>query len=209
MASASVYNAEGKQSGSVELPEQLFAAPVRQHAIYETVKNHLANRRQGTHKTKSRGEVSGQKSKLFRQKGTGRARMGSATTGIRVGGGTIHGPRPRDYSYSIPKKVRRAALLSALSDRAAGEAVHVVDGLQFDVPSTRTVAKLLDSMGLRDGRVLVVSSSSSENLVKSCRNIKSVEVQPANGLNAYQVLRADALVIEKDALGVLEEVFGQ
>lgn len=208
MASASVYSAEGKQSGSVELPERLFAAPVRQHAIYEAVKNHLANRRQGTHKTKTRSEVSGQKSKLFRQKGTGRARVGSATTGIRVGGGTIHGPRPRDYSYTIPRKVRRAALLSALSDRAAGDAVHVVDGLQLDVPSTRTVAKLLDSMGLHDGRVLVVSSGSSENLVKSCRNIKSVEVQPANSLNAYQVLRADALVIEKDALGVLEEVFG-
>ncbi len=208
MASASVYNAEGQQSGSVDLPDKLFAAPMRGHAVYEAVKNHLANRRQGTTKTKTRSDVAGQKSKLFRQKGTGRARAGSSTTGTRVGGGTIHGPKPRDHSYSIPKKVRRAALTSALSDRAAGEAVHVVDGLTFDVPSTRTVSKLLDSMGLKETKVLFVSAGTDENLVKSCRNIRSVEVQPANGLNAYQVLRADALVIEKSAIAALEEVFG-
>lgn len=209
MAKASVYSADGTQAGDLELPGAVFAAPVREHVLYEAVKNHLANRRQGTHKTKTRSEASGQKSKLFRQKGTGRARMGSATTGNRVGGGTIHGPRPRDYSYSIPKKVRRAALTSALSDRAAGDAVHVVDGLQLDTPSTRTVAKLLDSMGLKDNKVLFVSSTADDNLVKSCRNIRSVDVQTANQLNAYEVLHADVLVIEKNALAVLEEVFGK
>ncbi len=208
MATASIYKADGTQAGNVDLPDALFAVPVRGHVLYEAVKNHLANRRQGTHKTKTRSEVNGQKSKLFRQKGTGRARAGSATTGLRVGGGTIHGPRPRDYSYSIPKKVRRAALKSALSDRAAGAQVHVVDGLQFDTPSTRTVSKLLESMGLKKTKVLFVSSGADENLVKSCRNIRFVEVRPANALNAYEVLRADALVIEKSALGALEEVFG-
>jgi large subunit ribosomal protein L4 len=209
MAKASVYSADGTQSGDVELPDALFAAPVRGHVLYEAVKNHLANRRQGTHQTQTRSEASGQKSKLFRQKGTGRARVGSATTGNRVGGGTIHGPRPRDYSYSIPRKVRRAALTSALSDRAAGAAVHVIDALQLDAPSTRTVAKLLDSMGLRQSKVLFVSSAADDNLVKSCRNIRAVDVQTANQLNAYQVLRADALVIEKNALAALEEVFGK
>jgi len=209
MASANVYGADGKQAGNVDLPDALFAAPIHGHAIYEAVRNHLANRRQGTHKTKSRSEVSGQKSKLFRQKGTGRARVGSSTTGNRVGGGTIHGPQPRDYSYSIPKKVRRAALTSALSDRAAGEAVHVVDGLQFDAPSTRAVSKLLESMGLKQTKVLFVSTGTDDNLTKSCRNIRTVEVRPANQLNAYQVMHADALVIEKGALAALEEVFGK
>ena len=209
MASANVYGADGKQAGNVDLPDKLFAAPIREHAIYEAVRNHLANRRQGTHKTKTRSEVSGQKSKLFRQKGTGRSRVGSSTTGNRVGGGTIHGPQPRDYSYSIPKKVRRAALMSALSDRAAGEAVHVVEGLQFGAPSTRAVSKLLESMGLKQTKVLFVSTGTDENLTKSCRNIRTVEVQPANQLNAYQVMHADALVIEKGALATLEEVFGR
>ena len=184
MATASVYKPDGTQSGNVNLPDALFAAPVRGHVLYEAVKNHLANRRQGTHKTKTRSEVSGQKSKLFRQKGTGRARVGSATTGIRVGGGTIHGPRPRDHSYAIPKKVRRAALMSALSDRAAGEAIHVVEGLQFDAPSTRTVSKLLESMGLKKTKVLFVTSGADDNLLKSCRNIRFVDVQAANQLNA-------------------------
>jgi large subunit ribosomal protein L4 len=208
MADANVYTAEGQSQGSVNLPDSLFAAQVHEHALYESIKSYLANQRQGTHKTQTRSEATGQKSKLYRQKGTGRARAGSATTGNRVGGGTIFGPKPRDYHYSIPTKVRRLALRGALSDRAAGANVHVVDGLQLESPSTRTVAKLLKSIGLGDRRVLFVSPASDKNLVKSCRNIQNVEVQCANQLNAYQVLRADDVVIEQTALTAIEEVFG-
>ncbi|UCE02942.1 MAG: 50S ribosomal protein L4 [Candidatus Latescibacterota bacterium] len=208
MADATVYTSEGQSQGSLNLPDDLFEAEVHGHALYESIKSYLANQRQGTHRTKTRSEASGQKSKLFRQKGTGRARAGSATTGNRVGGATIFGPKPRDYSYSIPKKVRRLALRGALSDRAAGANVHVIEGLQLEAPSTRTIAKLLRSMGLGERKVLFVSSASDQNLVKSCRNIRNVEVQAANQLHAYQVLRADDLVIEKGALTALEEVFG-
>ena len=209
MANATVYSAEGQQTGSVALPEALFAASVHEHALYETVKCYLANQRQGTHKTKNRHEVSGQKSKLYRQKGTGRARAGSATSGVRVGGGRIFGPRPRDYGYRVPERVRRLALASALSDRAAATNVHVVEDVVLDVPRTRTVAKLLASMGLAGRKVLWVSGRLDNNLIKSCRNIPALEVQNAAQLHAYQVLHADDLVIERSALATLEEVFGR
>jgi large subunit ribosomal protein L4 len=209
MATAAVYSAQGEPAGSVDLPADLFAATVHQHALYESIKCYLANQRQGTHKTKNRHEVSGQKSKLYRQKGTGRARAGSATAGNRVGGGRIFGPRPRDYSYRVPAQVRRLALFSALSDRAAGGQVHVVEAIELAAPSTRTVAALLGKIGLDGRRVLVVSPAADTHLLKSCRNIPGVEVQVAGQLHAYQVLRADAVVIERAALARLEEVFGR
>jgi len=208
MASATLYTSAGQSSGQVNLPEELFACEVHGHALYENVKSYLANQRQGTHKTKNRHEVSGQKSKIYRQKGTGRARAGSATSGTRVGGGVIHGPTPRDYSYAIPKKVRRLALKSALSDRAQGSHVHVVEDLGLDAPSTRTVAGMLTEMGLSGHKVLVVAAENDTNVVKSCRNIAGVEVLPANQINAYQVLRADDVVVMKSALARMEEVFG-
>lgn len=208
MASATLYSSSGEKRGSVDLPESLFAAGVHTHALYESVKAYLANQRQGTHKTKTRHEVSGQKSKLFRQKGTGRARSGGATTGLRVGGGRIHGPRPRDYSYAIPKQVRRLALTSALSDRALGSNVHVVEDIALDVPSTRSMVGLFRSLGIEGQNVLVVSAERDVNLVKSCRNVPQVNVRRAADLNAYEVLRADQLVVTRSALGRMEEVFG-
>ncbi len=208
MATAQLYSAQGQESGRVDLPEKLFAAEVHEHALYEVIKCYLANQRQGTHKTKNRHEVSGQKSKLYKQKGTGRARAGSATAGQRVGGGRIFGPRPRDYGYKVPAKLRRLALCSALTDRAAGANVHVVDDVQLASPSTRAVAKLLGEIGLVDRRVLFVSSRDDGNLLKSCRNIPGLELQRAQELHAYEVMRSDVLVIEKSALAALVEVFG-
>jgi large subunit ribosomal protein L4 len=143
---------------------------------------------------------------MYRQKGTGRARMGSATSGTRVGGGRIFGPRPRDYRYEVPAKVRRLALRSAFSDRAAGESVHVVDDLVLEKPSTQSVAKLLRSMGLGGRKVLVLSARNDANLLKSCRNIPGVHVRRAREVHAYEVMWSDALVIEKSALVALEEV---
>lgn len=208
MASATLYSSAGQSSGQVDLPEGLFGQDVNGHVLYENVKSFLANQRQGTHKSKNRHDVSGQKTKMYRQKGTGRARAGSSTSGTRVGGGTIHGPLPRDYSVKIPRKVRRLALRSALSDRAAGSHVHVVEDLDLAAPSTRTVAGLLAEMGLQGAKVLVVAAESDVNVVRSCRNIAGVEVLPANEVNAYQVLRADDIVVMKSALSRMEEVFG-
>ena len=208
MASATLYTNGGQSSGSVDLPEDLFGVQVNGHALYENVKQYLANQRQGTAKSKNRHEVSGQKTKIYRQKGTGRARAGSSTSGTRVGGGTIHGPSPRDYSFALPKKVRRLALKSALSDRAEGAHVHVVEDLGLEAPSTKTVAGLLSEMGLNRTRVLVVAAENDSVTVKSCRNIQNVEVLAANEVNAYQVLHADDIVVMKSALARMGEVFG-
>ncbi|HZM15528.1 MAG TPA: 50S ribosomal protein L4 [Candidatus Krumholzibacteria bacterium] len=209
MTTAQGYSAAGEETEKVPLPEALFAAEVHTHVLYEAVKSYLGNQRQGTHKTKNRHEVSGQKSKLYRQKGTGRARAGSATSGTRVGGGRIFGPRPRDYRTQPPARVRRMALCSALSDRAAGAQVRVVDDLKLEAPSTKSVAKLLAGMGLAAQRVLLVSSRDDSNLFLSCRNVQRLQLQRAQELNAYTVLRAETLVIEKSALQTLEEVFGR
>ena len=209
MPSVTLYRSTGEPSGSVELPEGLLAEHVHKHALYETVKGYLANQRQGTHKTKTRHEVSGQKSKLYRQKGTGRARAGSATSGTRVGGGRIHGPRPRDYGYRVPAKVRRLALKSALADRAAGQSVFVVEDLELDAPRTRTVAQMLRGMGLADRKVLLVSRAAQENLRRSCRNITDLELSSWGELNAYQVLRADAVIFMRSGLDGIAEVLGR
>ena len=207
MPTALAYSNAGQETGRVDLPEVLFGADVNTHVLYEAIKSYLGNQRQGTHKTKNRHEVSGQKSKLYKQKGTGRARVGSATSGTRVGGGRIFGPRPRDYRTQLPARVRRQALLSALSDRAAGANIHVVDDLQITAPSTKIVARLLGSMGLTDKRVLLVSARDDSNLFLSCRNLQRLDLYRAQELNAYTVMRSDVVVIEKSALPVLEEVF--
>src|SRR5262245_25365412 len=185
MSEVAFYSAAGERSGNGQLPEGLLAARVHTHAIWEAVKGHLANQRQGTHKTKTRHEVSGQKSKLYKQKGTGRARAGSATSGVRVGGGRIHGPRPRDYSYRVPAQVRRLALQSALAARAAGEALVVVDDPRLESPKTKTMATMLRNMGLGSRKVLLVSRTADPNLTLSCRNLPKTVVSNAGELNAY------------------------
>ena len=209
MPSVTLYRSSGEPGGSVELPASFFVPRVHEHAVYETVKSYLANQRQGTHKTKTRHEVSGQKSKMYRQKGTGRARAGSATSGTRVGGGRIHGPRPRDHGFQVPAKVRRLALKSALTDRAAGQNVFVVEDLELETPRTRTVATLLAGLGLAGRQVLVVSDTSDDNLVRSCRNIPRTEVSHAGELNAYQVLRAEAVLFTRSGLEAVGEVLAR
>ena len=209
MPNATLYTQAGEQSGSVELPAGLVIERVHEHALYETVKGYLANQRQGTHKTKTRHEVSGQKSKLFRQKGTGRARAGSATSGTRVGGGRIHGPRPRDYGVRVPVQVRRLALQSALTDRAQGAALLVVEDLRLEKPKTKAMATMLASMGLADRKVLFVTRKIDENLLLSCRNLPRIEVSNTGELNAYEIMRADAVVFTRSALTALGEVLGR
>jgi len=208
MASANLYNGEGKAKGSVDLPDSLFGQPVHRQALYEAVRSYLANQRQGTHDTQTRAEVNYTKSKLYRQKGTGRARAGSAGSPVRVGGGRAFGPKPRDYSYRLPRKIRRLALASALSDRASSERVNVIEDIALDAPKTATMASLLAAMQLQGHHTLFVLPRAADTLYKSLRNLKGVRVLRSHELNAYTVLWADNLVFTEQALSSAEEVFG-
>ena len=208
MATAKLYSDAGQEKGTVELPTSLFDQPVRKQALYEAVRNYLANRRQGTHDTQTRAEVSYSTAKLFRQKGTGRARAGSAGSPIRVGGGVAFGPHPRDYSYTLPRKIKRAALKSALSDRANNERVMVIEDFEMEAPKTKTMAGLFGGMNLEGRHTLLVLPTGGDNIYRSARNLKGVRVLRSNELNAYTILWADNLIFTQKALSGAEEVFG-
>lgn len=208
MATAKTYDENGEVSASVDLPEDLFGQPMHEQSVYETVNAYRTHQRQGTAKTKERGEVAYSTSKLYRQKGTGNARAGSARSPIRTGGGTIFGPKPRNWKTRLNKKTRRLALRSALSDRARLEAIHVVEDPNLDAPKTKAMSQLLDKMGLGDKTVLFVTNGERGILFKSLRNIPRVDTIPANQLNAYSILRSDALVFTEESLKRAVEVFG-
>jgi large subunit ribosomal protein L4 len=198
MAALDVLDATGKKAGSVDLPGELFDVTPNVPLIHQVVTAQLAAARQGTHKTKNRGEVSGSGVKPFKQKGTGRSRQGSVRAPEHRGGGTVHGPVPRDYSQRTPKKMVAAALVGLLSDRARGERLHVVAGFGGDTPSTKTAAAQLEALGA--GRnVLVVLDRSDEVSAKSLRNLAEVHVLFADQLNAYDVVTSDDVVFTKAA----------
>ena len=208
MATAKLYSGTGEAKGSVDLPAALFGQPVHKQALYEAVRNYLANQRQGTHDTKTRAEVKASTAKLYRQKGTGRARAGSAGSPTRIGGGVAFGPHPRDYSYTLPRKIKRRALMSALSDRADNERVLVIEDFVLDAPKTQTMANILKAMELEGRHTLLVLDSEGDNIYLSARNLKGVRVLRSNELNAYTILWADNLVFTQKALSGAEEVFG-
>jgi large subunit ribosomal protein L4 len=208
MATAKLYSETGQEKGTVELPTSLFDQPIRKQALYEAVRNYMANKRQGTHDTQTRAEVSYSTAKLFRQKGTGRARAGSAGSPIRVGGGVAFGPHPRDYSYTLPRKIKRAALKSALSDRANNDRILVVEDFEMEAPRTKTMAGLFGGLDLEGRHTLLVLPADSKNLYRSARNLKGVRVLRSHELNAYTILWADNLVFTQKALSGAEEVFG-
>jgi len=208
MATAKLYNGAGEATGTVDLPASVFAQPVHRQALYEAVRNYLANQRQGTHDTQTRAEVRYSGAKLYRQKGTGRARAGSAGSPTRVGGGVAFGPHPRDYSYTLPRKIKRIAIRSALSDRASAERINVIQDLEMEQPKTATLAALLKNMDLPGRHTLLVLPAGGNTVYKSARNIKGVRVLRSHELNAYTVLWADNLVFTEKALSGAEEVFG-
>lgn len=208
MATANLYNETGANVGSVDLPESLFGQQVHQQSLYEAVRCYLANQRQGTHDTQKRSEVAYSGSKLYRQKGTGRARAGSARSPVRVGGGRAFGPHPRDYSYKLPKKVKRLALRSALSDRAANERVAVIEDFAMEAPKTGKMAEMLKGMSLEGRHTLFVLPGGADTQYKSLRNLKGVRVLRHTDLNAYTILWADNVVFTKESLSGAEEVFG-
>jgi len=208
MATAKRFNESGESASTVELSEGLFEAEVHQQALYETVKSYLAHQRQGTAKTKERGELAYANAKLFRQKGTGRARAGSLRSPLRAGGGTTFGPKPRDHRTNLNRKTRQLALRSALSDRAKLGEIYVVENPNLDAPKTKAAAAMLRNMGLVGRTVCFVTADEDKMLFKSIRNLKGVDVVPAYQLNAYKVLRSDCLVMTEGALQRVEEVFG-
>ena len=194
-----VVNADGKKAGSIELPAALFDVKTNIPLIHQVVVAQLAAARQGTHSTKRRGEVSGAGRKPFKQKGTGNARQGSIRAPHMTGGGIVHGPKPRDYSQRTPKKMIAAALLGALSDRARGERLHVVESFGIEgAPSTKAAAAVLAGLGATKN-VLVVVDRSDDISVLSVRNIAFAHVLPADQLNAYDVLVSDDIVFTKAA----------
>ncbi|MCU1577779.1 MAG: ribosomal protein [Leifsonia sp.] len=197
--SLDVVDVKGKKAGSVELPADLFDAQTNIPLIHQVVVAQLAAARQGTHKVKSRGEVSGAGRKPFKQKGTGRARQGSIRAPQMTGGGIVHGPTPRDYAQRTPKKMIAAALRGALSDRARGGRVHVVESLALgETPSTRAVVELLTGIA-SSKHVLIVLERGDDISSKSVRNIPTVHVLPFDQLNAYDVLVSDDIVFTKGA----------
>lgn len=198
-----VYNEEGKKVEDLKVSDNICNSPVRYKLLRDVVRMYEANKRRGTASTKTRAEVSGGGKKPWAQKHTGKARAGSSRSPIWRGGGVALGPKPRDYSYSIPKRAKRQALFSALASKFKDNEVLVVDDLDFDVPKTKRVVSLLKSLGILGENCLIVISKATEALIKSSRNIPSVKTIECNDLNAYEILRPKKILITKQALSCL------
>ncbi len=206
MPNVSVFDKSGKKVSDLALNEEIFAIEPNVSAMHLCVVGHLANLRQGTQSTRTRGEVSGGGRKPWKQKGTGRARQGSIRSPQWVGGGVAHGPKPRDYSISINKKVRRLAMKSALSSKVAAEEMLVLDSLALEEIKTKEIAKILSA--LETGRkTLIVLPEKDETVYRSARNIEGVKTTLVNTLNVYDILNCDTLLVLKDAVAKIEEVY--
>jgi large subunit ribosomal protein L4 len=208
MATLDLVNAGGGKAGSVELDPAVFEAAVKPHLFHAEVRRQLARRRAGTHATKNRAFVSGGGIKPWRQKGTGRARQGSIRSPQWAGGGVVFGPVPRSHEHELPKKMRRAALRGALSLRLQEGALTVVEGLALDAPKTKLLLAALAGLGLGEASVLVVIGGADPAIELSARNLRSIDVLRAEGLNVYDVLRHERLVVTRDALARIHERLG-
>lgn len=205
MPKANLYDMAGKQIGEIELSEAIFGIEPNEAVVHEVVKNHLANCRQGTQSALTRAEVSGGGKKPWRQKGTGHARQGSTRAPQWTHGGIVFAPKPRTYRYTLNKKVKRLALKSALSDKAAQGAILVVDGLKLDEVKTKTMKSFLDAAGAT--KSVVITPEVEQNVVLSARNIPGVVTTTAKVLSVYDIVNAKQLVIDKAALAIIEEVY--
>ncbi|MCI0581452.1 MAG: 50S ribosomal protein L4 [Chloroflexi bacterium] len=206
MPKTTLYDKTGKDVGSVELSDELFAAPVNVAVLHQVVTAQLAGRRMGTHDTKTRGEVRGGGKKPYRQKGTGRARQGTKSAPHYRGGGAVFGPHPRSYEQRLPKKMRRLALRGALTAKLGDAAIRIVDAFALERIKTRDFAGILTALNAT-GRILVVAPSSEDQLRLSARNLPTVEVILADSLNVVDLIKADTVVIEQPALARMEEVY--
>jgi large subunit ribosomal protein L4 len=203
MAVTEVYNTDNKKVGEVELNDALFGLEVKKHILHDVVKMQLANRRAGTASTKTRTEVRGGGAKPYRQKGTGRARAGTRRSPLWRGGGVIFGPKPRDYSYKLPKKVRKLGVRMALSTRFSEKNMLVLDGFDLADIKTKQFVEVMKKLNIENG--LIVIPDKNENLEKSSRNVQGYKVIPAEGLNVYDILLHRSLVLLQPCLGQLEK----
>ena len=205
MAKVSVYNMEGKEVGTIELNDAVFGVEVNEHLVHMAVVQQLANNRQGTQKAKTRSEVSGGGRKPWRQKGTGHARQGSTRAPQWTGGGVVFAPVPRDYSFKLNKKEKRAALKSALTSKVQDNKIVVVDELKFEEIKTKNFAQVMANLKVEKG--LVVLADNDSNVVMSARNMANVDTTLVNTINVYDIMNAKTVVLTKDAVAKIEEVY--
>ena len=205
MANVSVYNMEGKQIDTIEFNDAVFGVEVNEHLVHMAVVQQLANNRQGTQKAKTRSEVSGGGRKPWRQKGTGHARQGSTRAPQWTGGGVVFAPVPRDYSFKLNKKEKRAALKSALTDKVANAKLIVVDELKFEEIKTKNFAQVMKNLDVNNG--LVVVNENDVNVMMSAKNIADVKMALPNTINVYDIMKAGKVVLTKDAVKTIEEVY--
>ena len=205
MAEIDIKDKNNSSVGKLTLPETVFSVSTKQGTVHDSIVNYLANQRQGTHATKTKGLVSGGGKKPYKQKGTGRARAGSSRSPLWKGGGTVFGPQPRDYSYSLPKKAKKVALYGVLSSKYADGEITVIDGISFDKPRTKDMVALLKSLGLNDKTTLIILPEKNESVLFSARNIPGVTVMRVTDLNTYEVAVHNRLLITKQAVEMLAE----
>ena len=206
MPKVALYDINGSQVGDIELSDAIFGIEMNNHAMYEAVKNYLANQRQGTQSAKTRAEVRGGGRKPWRQKGTGRARQGSIRAPQWKGGGVVFAPKPRDYSYSIPKKVKRLALKSALTSKVVDKEIIVLDSLTLEQAKTKEMVKVLSNLKANK-KSLIVIPERDEKVVRAASNIPGVKTAYVNTINVYDILNCDSFIITKDAVKKVEEVY--
>jgi large subunit ribosomal protein L4 len=206
MAKVQVIDMSGTATGEIELNDSIFGIEINENAVREVIKNYLANQRQGTQSAKTRSEVRGGGKKPFRQKGTGRARQGSIVAPNHVGGGIVFAPKPRDYRYNIPKKVKRLALKSALSSKVVESEIIVLDSLSFEAPKTKDMIKVLQSVGAAK-KALIVMAEKDDNVIRSAHNIPGIRTCLVSTMNVYDIINHTSFIVTKDAVGKIEEVY--
>ena len=206
MAKVTMLNMAGAEAGVIELNDDIFAITPNEYAVHAVVKNYLANQRQGTQSAKTRGEVRGGGRKPFRQKGTGRHRQGSTTDPSQIGGGIVFAPKPRDYRYALPKKLRRLAMKSALSSKVAEKEIIVLDELKFEAPKTKEMIKVLENVKAGK-KALIVMAEKDETVVKSAANIPGVRTVLVNTMNVYEIVNHNSFIVTQEAVRKIEEVY--
>lgn len=203
-----VLNIQGASTGrEVELPADIFGVEPNEHAVYLAVKQYLAHQRQGTHKAKERGEITGSTKKIKRQKGTGTARAGSIKSGVFRGGGRMFGPRPRNYEIKLNKKVKRLARKSALTDKATKEQIVVVEDFSFDTPKTKELVNILNGLGATNDKTILVTSDTEKSVFLSGRNLPKTQVIRAQDLNTYNIMNCTKLILSEGAVEKIKETF--
>ena len=206
MSKVTMLNMAGQEVGTIEIKDAIFGIEPNQNAVHAVVKNILANRRQGTQSAKTRAEVRGGGRKPFRQKGTGRHRQGSSTDPSQVGGGVVFAPKPRSYRYSLPKKLRRLAMLSALSSKVAEKEIIVIDEIKFEEPKTKEMVKMLEAVKA-EKKALIVTAEKDYNVVKSAANIPGVRTALVTTMNVYDIINHTNFIVTKEAVEKIEEVY--